>query len=65
MRMIETWDRQRTFYEKCKRLKDVKPEELLRVEGDCNNPIDMIATEVRYHDVCMKNFMAVSNSYFS
>ena len=60
---METYERQTSFYEKAKTLQNIKPEVLLRIEGDGKQSIDMMAAEVCYHDNCMKKFMATPVSF--
>ena len=62
MRMTETYERQKSFYEKSKVLQHLMPEVLVWTKGDGKSPIDMIAVEVQFHDDCMKNFTSISDS---
>ena len=55
-------ERQQSFYEKAEALQDTNPEVLLRIEGNGEHSIDVIAAKVHYHDVCMKRFMVISES---
>ena len=53
--LASTETRQQAIHEKAKYLSD--EELLVKIQGHGNQTIDMIATDFRYHESCMDNFM--------